>query len=227
MAAAYVVGRDDLFEREDGSNLGVERVEDGGGKWFWLRHVQSRTGLALLGLDENEDRHVMRMRFGPGANLLKTSGKGLTSAAIVYVLYVHHLEARLVHVAFWVKRWIRRESGSRDISRSGRMRVEPTLCIGVDIELDLAHAAVELLCEGLVLIVETFVSIGVLRLPELGFARCDAGVITVMGSDHLNLVDLQSGVVRSLAEAHHERDRRNDNCRPEELFSHQRLPLCW
>src|ERR1700744_6628395 len=107
------------------------------------------------------------------------------------------------------------------------MRVEPAFCIGIDIELDLSHAAIKLLCERLVLGVETFVRISVLRLPELGFARCDARVITVMGSDHLNLVDLQSSVVRSLGETHHERDCRNHNCRPKELCSHQGLPLCW
>src|ERR1700761_6229384 len=106
------------------------------------------------------------------------------------------------------------------------MRVETALGIGVDIKLNLAHAAVDLLCQRLVLIVETFVGVGVLRLPEFRFTRRDARVIAVVRSDHLNLIDLQRCAVWGLREACCAKECRTHNCRPKGLCSHQRLPLC-
>src|SRR6266851_7555077 len=74
------------------------------------------------------------------------------------------------------------------------MCVEPALAIGVDIKLNLAHTAIELLRKRLMLVVKTFVSVCVLGLPDLAFGGRDTGVIAVMRTDDLNLIQLQCGV---------------------------------
>ena len=41
------------------------------------------------------------------------------------------------------------------------------------------------------LVVEAFVSVGILGLPDLAFVGRDAGVIAVVRADDLNLIELQ------------------------------------
>jgi hypothetical protein len=80
------------------------------------------------------------------------------------------------------------------IFRTGGMGVAAALGVGVDIELDLADAAIELLGERLVLVVEALVGVGILRLPELALAGRDASVVAVVGADDLDLVELHGGI---------------------------------
>jgi hypothetical protein len=70
------------------------------------------------------------------------------------------------------------------------MRVAAALAIGKDVELDLADAAVELLRERLMLVVEALEVLSVVGLPELGLAGGDTGVVAVVRADDLNLVEL-------------------------------------
>src|SRR5258707_15812912 len=74
------------------------------------------------------------------------------------------------------------------------MCVEPALAIGVDIKLNLAHTAIELLRKRLMLVVKTFVSVRILALPDLAFVGRDTGVIAVVRANDLNLIQLQCGV---------------------------------
>jgi hypothetical protein len=74
------------------------------------------------------------------------------------------------------------------------MRVQTTLAVGKDIQFNLPDAAVKLLLKRLMLIVEALIGFGILGLPELAFIGRDAGVITVVGSNDLNLIKLQRSV---------------------------------
>jgi hypothetical protein len=76
------------------------------------------------------------------------------------------------------------------------MRVATAMTIGEDIELDLADAAVELLRERLVLVVEAFEVFSVIGLPERCLAGRNAGVVAVVRADDLDLVEPQRGVDR-------------------------------
>ncbi len=70
------------------------------------------------------------------------------------------------------------------------MGIAAALGVGEDVELDLADAGVELHGERQVLVIESFVRVGVLCLLDLGLTRRDAGVIAVVRADHLDLVEL-------------------------------------
>lgn len=80
--------------------------------------------------------------------------------------------------------------------RPQRMRVEATLAVGVDVELDLAHTGVKLRGQWMVLIVEAFEALRVFLPPKPGLAGRNPGVVTVVRADDLNLVDLQCVAVR-------------------------------
>ena len=68
------------------------------------------------------------------------------------------------------------------------------LTVGKNIELDLAYAAIKLLRERFVLVIEAREGIGPCRLPYPGFARRNAGVIAVVRSDHLDLIQLEAPI---------------------------------
>ena len=67
------------------------------------------------------------------------------------------------------------------------MGVEAAFAVRVDVELNLANAAIELLRQRLMLVVQSFISVRILALPNLAFVGGDAGVIAVMGPYDLNL----------------------------------------
>src|SRR5580698_1101456 len=70
------------------------------------------------------------------------------------------------------------------------MCVQSAFRIGIDVEFNLTDATIELLGQRLMLIVEPLVCVRILSLPELTFAGCDAGVVAVVGSYYLNLIEL-------------------------------------
>ncbi len=195
IVAADVVGGDALVGGEDGANLGVEGVEGGGGEGLGDGEVQIALGGALLGLDQDEDGDVVGMGMGPVADLLEAGDEGLAGAAVVDVLYVHDLEAGLAHDAIGIEVGIGRKAGGGSHRGAGGMGVETSLGVGVDVELNLANAAVELLGERLVFVIEAFEGLGVLGLPELALVGSDAGVIAVVSPDDLDLVELEVAVV--------------------------------
>ena len=94
------------------------------------------------------------MRMRPGAHFFEARFEGLAHAAIVDVLHVHHLEARLQHHALRVERRIGRKLRLGHHPRPGGMREAAAFAVGEDVELDLPHAAVELARERFVLVVE-------------------------------------------------------------------------
>lgn len=71
------------------------------------------------------------------------------------------------------------------------MSVQAAFGVGINIEFNLANAGVQLLRNWGVLILETPVGIGVLRLPDLGLAGCNASVVAVVGPNYLNLIELE------------------------------------
>ncbi len=71
------------------------------------------------------------------------------------------------------------------------MRVTAPFAVGKDIQLDLPNAAVELRVSGSMLVVQALKSSSILALPKLAFAWRNAGMIAVVGPDHLNLIQLQ------------------------------------
>ena len=62
------------------------------------------------------------------------------------------------------------------------MGVEASFAVRVNVELNLANAAVELLWQRLMLVVQSFISVRILALPDLAFVGRYAGVIAVMGA---------------------------------------------
>ena len=194
VVAANVIGRNHFTGREDRADLGIECVERGGGEGLGFGEVDFAARMALLGFDEDEDRDVARVGLRPLANLLEAGDEGLAGAAVVDVLNVHDFEAGLVHDSVGVEVGIRRKFCGSDGRRAGRVGVKAAFGVGIDVEFDLADPAVELLRKRLVLVVETFVRVGILRLPELTLVGRNAGVIAVVGSDDLNLVELDRSV---------------------------------
>src|SRR5439155_568012 len=131
--------------RENRTNLGIESVEGARGERLRLREVEFSTRFALLRLDEDEDRHMIRMGARPLPDLLKASSKGLTCASVINVLHVHHLEAGLAHHAIRIEIRIGRHLRSSNHRRSGRMSVETASAVSIDIKFNLTDTAIELL----------------------------------------------------------------------------------
>jgi hypothetical protein len=69
------------------------------------------------------------------------------------------------------------------------MRIPAALAIGIDIQLNLPHAVVQLLLEGRVPVIEPLVNSGVFGLPKSLCAGLEACVIAVMCPDHLDLIE--------------------------------------
>jgi len=73
------------------------------------------------------------------------------------------------------------------------MSKSPTGCVGKDIQFDLPNPVVELRGKIRVLIFESLERLRVTLLHKLRDPRQKAGMITVVGSDHLDLVDANQG----------------------------------
>ena len=193
VGAANIVGCDHLVGWEDGTDLGVERIEGCGGEGLGYGEV-CFFGLALFRLDEDVDGDVARVRARPCADLCEAGDERLAVAAVVDVLDVHHLEAGLGHDAVGVKGWVRGEACGSYHLRSEGMSVAAAVGVGEDIEFELAHAALELLGQRWMRVIETCIFFGILLLQELAFAGRDAGVIAVVRADDLDLVHLDGAV---------------------------------
>ncbi len=90
------------------------------------------------------------------------------------------------------------------------MCVQSAFCIGVDVEFNLAYTTVELLGQRLMLIVEPLVCVRILSLPKLTFAGSDAGVVAVVRSYYLNLIEFNVAIIfRCLRTCL----KRNERCR--------------
>ncbi len=73
------------------------------------------------------------------------------------------------------------------------MSESPSRRIGKDIQFDLPNPVVELRGKIRVLIFESLERLRVTLLHKLGDPRQKAGMVTVVGSDHLDLVDANQG----------------------------------
>jgi hypothetical protein len=104
---------------------------------------------------------------------------------------VHDFEAWLIHDAVRVEVGVGWEACCRYVFGAGGVGVAAAFGVGVNVQLDLADAAVELLGERLVLIIEAFEGFGVVGLPELALAGGDAGVVAVVGAYDLDMVELE------------------------------------
>ena len=83
------------------------------------------------------------------------------------------------------------------------MRIPSSLAVGKDVEFDLTHATVELLRERGMVVIEAFKGLGILLLPKDALTGSNAGVIAVVRSDHLDLVQLETpAAIRLLAIDH-------------------------
>ena len=186
VTAAHLVGRDHLALRKHGADLRVEGVQHLWREALVVRHPGHRLDRLLgLGLHQDEDRHVVRVRLRPGPDLLQAAHEGLAVGDVVDVLDVHHLEAGLGEHALLV------ESRGAPLvqGRPERVGEAAALGVGVDVELHLADAMVELHGQRRVAVVQPVERLGVGRLQELGHAWRQAGVIAVVAADHLDLVD--------------------------------------
>src|ERR1035437_10311527 len=85
---AHLIWRDDLVPGEDRANLRIQRIEGGRCVRFGFRPGQIRARYALFRLDQNEERDVLWMSPGPGADYLQASDKWLTIAHKIDVLDV-------------------------------------------------------------------------------------------------------------------------------------------
>ena len=193
--AAHLVGRDHLVFGEHRADLGVERVEGFRREAFVVDHAGHGLDRILgLGLDEHVERHVVRVRLGPGADLLQAADEGLAGGDVVDVLHVHDLEAGLGEDMLGIEA-CRAASVQRRAERVGEAAA---LGVDIDVELDLADALIELRGQRGVAVVEAVEGLGVGGLQHLGDARRQARVIAVVAADHLDLVDAQ--VVRAGAQ---------------------------
>ena len=84
-----------------------------------------------------------------------------------------------------------------DPSIDQRMRKSTALGIGKDIDLDLSHAARELLSQWSMRVVEPMQRLWILPLQILPFARRKSSMVTVMRTDHLDLIQLNQLVLGS------------------------------
>lgn len=67
------------------------------------------------------------------------------------------------------------------------MRIAPAVRIGKHIQLQLPDAVVQLLCQWRMAIVQRRERSGIVLLQQRCFAGCEAGVVTVMASDVLQI----------------------------------------
>src|SRR5512144_587445 len=90
---------------------------------------------------------MLGMRLGPPTDDAETGGEGLAVAAIVDVLCVKHLEARLGHDCRRIPRLIRGKSGGPDPIEAPGVSKAPTPGVRVNVDFELANAGRELLVE--------------------------------------------------------------------------------
>src|ERR1700743_3056452 len=106
---------------------------------------------------------------------------------------MHDFESRLFHQAHRIKARTLWQPGGGDRTDSRRMRVAAALGVGIDVELDLTHAGVELLIQRPVTVFKGLIKRRIGVPHELRFTGGEAGVVAVVGADHLDLVDLDGG----------------------------------
>src|ERR1039458_4260638 len=189
VVAANVVRCDEFSGWKDGANLRIECIERGGCERLRLGNLYRPARLLLLGLHKNEDGNMLWMRMRPAPDQLKAGCERLAGAAVIDILHVHHFEAGLGHDAVWIEIRIGRQLRSGNHRRTRRMRVETAFDVGIYIKLDLANAAIELLIERLMPIVQAVERARILLLPQPCCTGGKAGVITVVRPDDLDLVD--------------------------------------
>ena len=95
------------------------------------------------------------MAVGPFAYFLQACPQRLTVTALVHILDVHDLEARLLHDRRVREGWIRRQSGVCHPFVDGRMAVASSFRIRIHVQFDLVHAIIELLCQPEMAVVES------------------------------------------------------------------------
>ena len=134
------------------------------------------------------------MSVRPLPHFLKACGEGLAVAAVVDILHVHDLEARLIHDVVRIEGRIRRQPCRFNHVRTVGVRVLAALAVSIDVELNLADAAVKLLGEGLMLIVESFERIRIFCQPDLHLVWRDAGMIAIVRTNDLNLIDVKLAI---------------------------------
>jgi hypothetical protein len=90
------------------------------------------------------------------------------------------------------------------------MRVTATFAVSKDIEFDLPDARVELLVKRQMPVVQAVEERRISGLPQFFRTRSEAGVITVVGSYYLNLIDAQLIILLGAGGHEAEQDTRDE-----------------
>ena len=134
------------------------------------------------------------MRLRPGAHLTQAGEKGLACTALVDVLDVHDLETGLQHQAAGIFGRIGGKSGGCHHGRALGVSVAATLRVGVDVDLNLPDAVIQLLRQRRMAVVQACGGLRILLLQPLGSVRPQTGVVAVVRADDLDLVELNPGL---------------------------------
>ncbi|SOO31819.1 hypothetical protein XAP6164_610013 [Xanthomonas phaseoli pv. phaseoli] len=193
-AAAYLVGTDVFAGFEDRAHFGIQRVHRLCIEGFGLHGGKCQLDRRLLGFEQDEDGHVARVLLRPAADFLQAGNQGLAVAALIQILHMHDLEAGPVHHSGGRARRCGRQPGLGDLRDDGRVCVAPTLCIGEDVQFELAHAIVKLLRQGGMAVIQCGKQGRVQLLQQRRFAGRKAGVVAVVAADVLQVGQARRGV---------------------------------
>ena len=116
---------------------------------------------------------------------------------MIEVHHVHDLEARLIHFVVRIEVGVSRQARCSYFFNDGGMGIAATFGIGIDIDLELAHPARELISERRMSVVELAHCLGVHLLDQLALAGRKASVIAVVRPNHLDLIDVDEFVLLS------------------------------
>ena len=91
-----------------------------------------------------------------------------------------------------------RQSCGRHAANNCWMSKPPAVGVGKNIDLNLSHAAGELVSQRSMMVVQTPQSLGIFHFQVLPFARRESGVIAIMRANYLDLIKVDDLVLRRL-----------------------------
>ncbi len=138
----------------------------------------------------DHDRRVPRMRLRPVAHLFQALHEAHARAAEIDVVQVHDLEARRTHARLVVGRPRRRRVAAA--MRARRLHQPAAVRVVVDVQLQHAHALLQLLRERGMGIVEAVGAGGVHRAMRGQFAGRHRLLVAVVRADELDRVQRQA-----------------------------------
>ena len=205
--AANPVRRENLGPGEHREDLGVDRVDllapelHGAGRQAGDRVV--------LELDQDQDGDMAAVRLRPGADLLQGVDEGGGRRPEIDVGHVEHLQAGLLELTVGVGVGTGFLAQPEQDFSGGRGGEQPSLGIGVHVELDLADAlARELLGQRGVGVVERLGPAAAGGRDQLQHGLVGRDVVRVVAADDLNLV--QSRLIGPRARAAEPARQRQD-----------------